>query len=253
MSQPDTDQEMPLVAHLVELRNRLLWVIGIIIAIFGAMMPFASQIYAWFASPLLSQLPSNSQMIAIEVASPFLIPFKFTFIVAIVLAAPFVLYQIWAFVAPGLYRHEKNMVWPLLVSSTLLFYMGVAFAFFLVFPMMFHFITSSGPEGVAVMTDISKYLDFSLAMFLAFGLAFEVPVAVVLLVSMGILSPESMNKHRPYVILGAFIIGMLLTPADPMSMTMLALPIWWLFEAGVLVSKLIVRRKARESAVARQP
>jgi sec-independent protein translocase protein TatC len=182
-------------------------------------------------------------MIAIEVASPFLIPFKLTLMLAVVLAVPYLLYQVWAFVAPGLYRHERRLVFPILVSSTLLFYLGMAFAYYVVFPLVFGFFTASAPEGVAVMTDISRYLDFVILIFLAFGAAFEVPIVTVVLVSMGVTTPQVLAKKRPYVIVGAFVIGMVLTPPDIISQSLLALPMWVLFELGLLASRILMRRR----------
>jgi sec-independent protein translocase protein TatC len=201
--------------------------------------PFANKLYTYVAAPLLAQMPKGTSMIATEVASPFLTPFKLALVAAIFVTMPYLLYQLWGFVAPGLYRHEKRLALPILVSSVLLFYLGMAFAYYLVFPLVFAFFTHTAPEGVAVMTDISKYLDFVLTLFFAFGVAFEIPVAIVLLVAIGALTPEQLGSKRPYVIVGVFAIGMLLTPPDVISQTLLALPMWGLFELGVVASRFV--------------
>ena len=233
------DREQPFVAHLVELRNRMLRTVAVISVIFLALFPFASELYAMLAKPMLSHMPAGGTMIATEVASPFLAPFKFTMFLAFFIAIPFVLYQLWAFVAPGLYKNERRLVFPLLVSSTLLFYLGVVFAYYVVFPLVFGFMVGTAPEGVAVMTDITKYLDFVIKMFFAFGLAFEVPVATVLLVKGDITTAASLTAKRPYIIIGAFVVGMLLTPPDVISQTLLAVPIWLLFELGIIASRYV--------------
>ncbi len=237
------EPQQPLLSHLIELRNRLLRILACVGIIFLLLFPFANELYELLALPLLRQLPADSTMIATEVASPFLAPFKFTLVLAFFLAMPFVLYQFWAFIAPGLYRNERRIVLPLLASSSLLFYGGVAFAYFVVFPLMFTFLIGAAPEGVAVMTDISKYLEFVLKLFFAFGAAFEVPVATILLVWAGITTPESLMAKRPYVIVGAFVAGMLLTPPDMISQTLLAVPIWLLFELGVYAARILVPAK----------
>lgn len=244
------DKEQPLVAHLMELRDRLLKAIVGILAVFLVLSPFANKIYTVLASPLLAHLPETSSMIAIDVASPFLTPFKMTLVLALFITVPWTLYQIWAFVAPGLYRHEQRLVYPLLVSSTILFYLGMAFAYFVVFPLMFGFLIGFAPVGVEVMTDIARYLDFVLTIFFAFGVAFEVPVATVLLVMTGVTTPEALASKRPYVFVLAFVAGMLLTPPDIISQTLLAIPIWLLFEVGVMCSKLMLKRQkqAREAS-----
>lgn len=231
------DLEQPFISHLVELRNRLLRCILVIFVLFFGLAFYANEIYAYLAGPLLKHMPTGSQMIAIEVASPFLTPFKLTLVVAIFIAVPYLLYQVWAFVAPGLYLHEKRLVMPLLVSSTLLFYGGIAFAYFVVFPLLFAFITTAAPTGVTVMTDITQYLDFILTIFFAFGIAFEVPIFTILLVWTGIISRESLAEKRPYVIVLAFVIGAILTPPDPVSQTLMAVPIWMLFELGLFFSR----------------
>lgn len=223
--------------HLIELRKRLLAAMFWVMAIFLGLVYYANDIYSLLATPLLRHLPAGTQMIAIEVASPFLAPFKLTLAVAIALAVPFVLYQAWAFVAPGLYRRERRLILPLLIASTLLFYGGIAFAYFVVFPLMFGFLTATAPAGVTMMTDIGKYLDFILTIFIAFGVAFEVPIATILLIWSGLVSRDSLNNNRPYVIVVAFVIGAILTPPDVISQTLLSLPIWLLFEAGLLTSR----------------
>jgi sec-independent protein translocase protein TatC len=233
---PEGGDEQPFISHLVELRDRLLRVVLVVVVIFLGLTPFANWLFSRLAGPLTKHLPEGSSMIAIEVASPFFTPFKLAMVIAIFAAMPYILYQAWAFIAPGLYRHERKRVFPLLVSSTLLFYLGAAFAYFVVFPLVFGFLTNTAPEGVAVMTDISRYLDFVLTLFFAFGIAFEVPVATVLLVWTGVVTPESLRAKRAYIIVGAFVIGMLLTPPDVISQTLLAIPMWLLFEIGVFMS-----------------
>ena len=241
------DQEQPFVTHLVELRDRLLRVILVVFLLFFGLSFYANDIYAYLAGPLLKHMPVGSQMIAIEVASPFLTPFKLTLVVSVFLAVPYILYQAWAFVAPGLYRHERRLVLPLLVSSSVLFYTGIAFAYFVVFPLLFAFITTTAPVGVTVMTDISKYLDFVLTIFFAFGIAFEVPIFTILLIWTGIITRESMVEKRPYIIVLAFIVGAVLTPPDPISQTLLAVPIWMLFELGLFFSRFFTREHEVEA------
>lgn len=240
------DTEQPLIYHLVELRDRLLRILLAVAVVFMVLMPFSNTLFTKLSGPLLAHLPENSSMIAIEVASPFLIPFKLTLFLALFIAIPYVLYQLWSFVAPGLYRHERRLVVPLLVSSTLLFYAGAAFAYFVVFPLVFAFFTSTAPEGVSVMTDISRYLDFVLTLFFAFGAAFEVPVVTVLLVWTGIATQDGLRQKRPYIIVGAFVVGMLLTPPDVISQTLLAVPVWMLFELGVFFSGWFLKQKKSE-------
>jgi sec-independent protein translocase protein TatC len=239
------DREMPLVEHLTELRRRLLNAILAVLLVFVGLVYFANRIYVFVSEPLRRFLPEGATMIATEVASPFLAPFKLTLVVAAMLAMPYVLYQAWAFVAPGMYRHERRFALPMLVSSILLFYSGVAFAYYVVCPLVFGFFTSVSPEGVTVMTDINHYLNFVLTMFFAFGFAFEIPVATVLLVWAGITTPDALKAKRAYVVVGCFVLGMLLTPPDVFSQTMLALPMWILFEAGILFSRWVVAEKAR--------
>jgi len=232
--------EGTLLSHLIELRTRLVRIALAVIVLFIALAPFSEHVFTLVATPLMAQLPANTSMIATQVASPFLTPFKLSFVCAVFLAMPVILYQVWAFVAPGLCATEKRFVMPLLVSSVFLFYLGVAFAYYVVFPLMFGFFTRVAPEGVAVMTDISAYLDFVIAIFFAFGLAFEVPVATVLLVRTGIVTPAQLTGKRPYVFLGAFVLGMFLTPPDVISQTLLALPMYLLYEAGIIMSRLVV-------------
>ena len=246
----DADREQPFISHLVELRSRLLRIVIGILAVFVAMSPFSNPIYTALAGPLTRHMPAQSSMIAIDVLSPFLTPLKFTLVLAVFVTVPWTLYQVWAFVAPGLYQREKRMILPILASSTLLFYCGMAFAYFVIMPIFFAFITSTAPEGVAVMTDINRYLDFVMTIFFAFGVAFEVPVATVILALAGILSPEAMAAKRPFVIVGAFVIGMLLTPPDVISQTLLAVPMWLLFEIGVFISRLLLRRRGEARATA---
>jgi len=227
-----------LVSHLIELRNRLLRIaIGLFLIII-ALFPFANDIYHFLAMPLLASLPAGGQMIATDVTTPFFVPMKSVLLTAFVISLPHTLYQIWAFVAPGLYTHERRLIWPLIFASTLLFLCGMAFAYFLVFPVIFGFISNTAPEGVAVMTDIGNYLDFAMSLFIAFGLAFEVPVAVVLLVKTGIVSVASLREARSYVVVGAFVVGAIVTPPDVISQFMLAMPLWLLYEAGILVANL---------------
>ena len=239
------EQEQPLISHLVELHNRLLKVVLSVLLVFLAMTPFANEIYSFLAKPLMQFLPEDTSMVAIDVVSPFLTPFKLVLVASIFIAIPVILYQFWAFVAPGLYVHERRMIAPLLIASTLLFALGMVFAYFVVFPLVFGFLTSAAPEGVTVMTDIAKYLDFVLTMFFAFGMVFEVPIVTIVLVWVGIFTPQQLAEKRPYIIVGAFIIGMFLTPPDAISQTLLAVPIWLLFETGLLFSRLFVRKSGQ--------
>ncbi len=251
---PDLDEnEQPLLFHLIELRDRLLRMVLVVAVLFVMLVPFSSTLFSMLSGPLLAHMPEDGSMIAIEVASPFLIPFKLTLFLAVFIAIPYVLYQLWSFVAPGLYRHERRLVVPLLVSSTLLFYAGAAFAYFVVFPLVFAFFTAAAPEGVSVMTDISRYLDFVLTLFFAFGAAFEVPVVTVLLVMTGMTTQKALREKRPYVIVGAFILGMLLTPPDVISQTLLAVPVWLLFELGLYFSGWFVRTRENAQSEAVSP
>lgn len=244
------DSTQSFVSHLVELRDRLIRSLAAVLLVFLSLAYFANQIYGLLAGPLLQHMPAGTQMIAIEVASPFLTPFKLTLVVALFLAIPYVLYQAWAFVAPGLYRHERRLVLPLLLASVVLFYAGIAFAYFVVFPLLFAFLSATAPPGVTVMTDISHYLDFVLTIFFAFGVAFEVPIATILLVWSGVITREGLREKRPYIIVLAFVIGMVLTPPDVVSQTLLAVPIWFLFEGGLWFSRFFERGHGRDAPVA---
>ena len=241
------EAEGTFLSHLIELRNRLLWALLTILAAFLALVPFANSWYTFIAQPLLAAMPQGSSMVATDVISPFLTPIKLTFFLAVVLTVPMSLYQLWAFVAPGLYRHEKRLMVPLLLSSTLLFYAGMAFAYFAVFPVAFKFLTATAPAGVTVMTDIRAYLDFVFAMFFAFGLAFEVPVATVLIVRLGVIKAQTLSDKRAYVILWAFIIAAFLTPPDVLSQFMLAVPMWLLFEVGLFFAHRLSPRESADS------
>ncbi|MDR5859005.1 twin-arginine translocase subunit TatC [Halomonas eurihalina] len=246
MSQQEQKQA-PLIEHLVELRSRLMRAVVVILVIFLGLYAFANDIYTFVADPLMALLPEGSQMIATEVASPFLAPFKLTLMVAFLIAVPFVLHQAWAFIAPGLYDNEKHLALPLLASSIVLFYAGIAFAYYVVFPLLFQFFTQAGPAKVAVMTDIQQYLNFVLKLFFAFGVAFEIPVATFLLILSGATTVESLSRKRPYIILGCFVIGMLLTPPDVVSQSLLAVPMYLLYEVGLLFGRLVKRKRDAES------
>lgn len=244
---PPTDQEMSLIQHLVELRTRILRSVLCIVVLFCGLFYFANDIYTFVSEPLERFLPENSTMIATEVASPFITPFKLTFFVALFLAMPYVLYQIWSFISPALYHRERRLAMPILFSSILLFYAGMAFAYFVVFPLIFSFFTSVGPANVTVMTDISSYLDFVLKLFFAFGLAFEIPIVAVILIVAGVVTPDSLAHKRPYIVVGCFVVGMLLTPPDIMSQTLLAVPMWLLFEMGLLFGRLLTRPQKEDA------
>lgn len=245
-----TDQAQPLVAHLTELRDRLLKALLSVLVVFLCLFPFANEIYTFVSEPLRAILPAGSSMIATEVASPFLTPFKLTLFAALFISIPYVLFQVWSFIAPGMYRQEKRLAIPLLVSSVLLFYAGAAFAYFVVFPLVFAFFTSVGPSDVTIMTDINRYLDFVLKLFFAFGLAFEIPIVAVLLIWAGISTTESLKQKRPFIIVFCFVFGMLLTPPDVISQALLAIPMWLLFEVGVFFGRFIERRPDADSAAA---
>jgi len=236
------------ISHLIEMRDRLLRAVIAVVVIFICLFPWAQDLYALLAKPLLASLPQGGQMIATEVTTPFFVPIKVTMMAAFLLAMPWVFYQAWAFVAPGLYQNEKRIGVPLVVASVVLFLLGMAFAYFLVFPMVFGFIVGVAPEGVAVMTDIGKYLDFVMTLFMAFGITFEVPVAVVLLVKMGMVSIAKLREIRPYVIVGAFVIGAIFTPPDVISQFMLAVPMWILYELGIVFASLITKPKPEAEA-----
>jgi sec-independent protein translocase protein TatC len=235
------DTPQPLISHLTELRDRLLRAVLAVLVAFIVLFPFANDIYAIVSQPLRDLLPEGSSMIATEVASPFLTPFKLTLVTAVFLVIPYILFQVWAFVAPGMYRNEKKIAFPLLASSVLLFYAGTAFAYFIVFPLIFAFFTSVGPTDVTVMTDINRYLDFVLKIFFAFGVAFEIPIAAVILIWSGVTTAESLAKKRPWIIVGCFIAGMLLTPPDVISQSLLAIPMWLLFELGIFFGRSLTK------------
>jgi sec-independent protein translocase protein TatC len=240
------DEEAPLVSHLIEMRDRMLRVVIAVLLIFLGVFYFANDFYNIVATPLLEYMPEGTSMISTKPAGTFFTPMKLALVLSIFLAMPYILYQMWGFVAPALYRHERKLVLPLLISSSLLFYAGIAFAYYVVFPLMFKFFISVAPEGVAVMTDISEYLDFVLKIFFAFGVAFEVPIATILLVWTGMATPESLAEKRPYIIVGAFVVGMLLTPPDVISQTLLALPMWILFEMGLWSSRYFLKEREEE-------
>jgi sec-independent protein translocase protein TatC len=232
------------ISHLVELRDRLLRAVLAVVVVFLCLFPWAKELYAVLAMPLLAVLPAGGQMIATDVVGVFLVPVKVAMLVAFVIALPYVLYQVWAFVAPGLYVHEKRLVLPLVIASSVLFLIGMSFAYFLVFPVVFKFMASIAPEGVAWMTDIEKYLSFVLTTFIAFGLTFEVPVVVIVLVRAGLVSIQQLKESRPYVIVGAFVVGAIFTPPDVLSQVMLALPLWLLYELGIILARFVGRPAA---------
>lgn len=240
---PPHDQEMTLVQHLLELRNAVAKSVVAVLVLFIMLFPFANEIYSYIAEPLTRFMPETSSMIAVGVASPFLTPFKLSLILAIYLAMPFLLYQLWTFIAPALYKHERQLVAPVLFFSSFLFYAGGAFSYYVVFPLVFGFLSQTAPDGVTIATDIALYLDFVIKMFFAFGLAFEVPVITVLLILTGMVTPQAMSHARPYVIVAAFVLGMLLTPPDIISQTLLAVPVWLLYELGIIVGAFILKRK----------
>ena len=244
MNQQETKQtNNTFLPHLLELRNRLSKILLFVLIIFIMLIPFSGEIYNLLSIPLLNALPSGSEMIAIDVASPFLIPFKLVIYLSIFITIPYILFHVWSFVAPGLYNHEKKLVLPLIVSSSILFYLGALFAYFIVFPLIFIFFVGIAPTDVAVMTDIGRYLDFVIALFFAFGFAFEVPIVTVLLITTGITTREKLALKRPYIIVGAFTLGMLLTPPDVISQILLALPMWLLYELGLYFSQYFKIRK----------
>jgi len=236
------------ISHLIEMRDRLLRAVLAIVVIFVCLFPWAQDLYGLLAQPMLAALPKGGQMIATDVTTPFFVPIKVTLMTAFLLALPWVFYQIWAFVAPGLYQHEKRLGVPMIIASVILFLLGMAFAYFLVFPVVFGFVVGVAPVGVAVMTDIGKYLDFVMTLFMAFGITFEVPVAVVLLVKLNMVSVAKLREIRPYVIVGAFVIGAIFTPPDIISQFMLAVPLWVLYEAGIIVASLITKPKPEEAS-----
>ena len=238
--------EMTFVEHLVEVRDRMVKTLIVVAVVFLCLFPFANDLYLLVSAPLRKFLPEGSSMIATEVASPFLTPFKLSLVCAIFISMPYMLYHLWSFVAPGLYKKERKLVYPLLITSSALFYLGMAFAYYVVFPLMFGFFTSSAPEGIEIMTDISSYLDFVLKIFFAFGIAFEVPIATILVIWAGFTTPQALAEKRPYVIVTAFVAGMLLTPPDAISQTLLAVPMWILFELGLVFSKYYITDRGTE-------
>ncbi len=246
MAAAEEEKELTLVDHLIELRDRILKSLIAIVVLFLALFAFSNEIYTYVAEPLISALPENSSMIAIDPTSPFFAPFKLTFYVAFLLAAPYILYQIWSFIAPGLYKNEKAIAIPLFISSVVLFYAGIAFARYILFNIVFAFFISVAPEGIQVAPDISSFLSFALTIFFAFGVAFEIPIAVFLCIWSGLADSKSLAEKRPYVIVGCFVAGMLLTPPDPFTQSMLALPMWALFELGIIAGRLVKKREARE-------
>lgn len=248
MSSAEEEQELTLIDHLIELRDRILKSVVAVVVLFLALFAFSNDIYTYVATPLLDALPEGSTMIAIDPTSPFFAPFKLTFYVAFLIAAPYILYQLWSFIAPGLYQNEKAVAIPLFISSVLLFYGGVAFARYVLFGFVFAFFVSVAPEGISVAPDINSFLSFALTIFLAFGIAFEVPIAVFIFIWAGIAEPASLAEKRPYVIVGCFVVGMLLTPADPFTQSMLAIPMWMLFEVGIVAGKMIRKKQAEEEA-----
>lgn len=247
------DSQQTFISHLIELRDRLLRSVIAWAILFVCLFPFANDLYTLLAQPMLAKLPKGGQMIATEVVTPFFVPMKVAMMTAFLGSLPFILYQIWAFVAPGLYSHEKRLIVPLVVSSLLLFALGMAFAYFFVFPTVFGFVVGIAPVGVAVMTDINKYLDFVLTMFLAFGITFETPIVVVALAMMGIVEVQKFREARPYVIVGAFIIGAIFTPPDVISQFMLAMPLWLLYELGIVIASWVVKRKPAEAEDSYKP
>ncbi|MGI9213410.1 MAG: twin-arginine translocase subunit TatC [Methylococcaceae bacterium] len=236
------DSGLPFIKHLAELRDRMLRTLLVLFILFVGLSFFANELYSYLAVPLLRHMPEGSKMIAIDVASPFFAPFKLSGFMAVLLGLPYVFYQAWAFVAPGLYHHEQRLVFPLILSSIILFYTGIAFAYFLVFPVMFGFFSTVAPEGVTVQTDISRYLDFVLGMFFAFGAAFEVPILTILMVWSGVVTRTQLAEKRSHIIVLSFVIGMILTPPDVVSQTLLAVPIWMLFEFGLQFARLVEQK-----------
>jgi len=239
------------ISHLIELRTRLIRSLGAVLAAFvvvGFVWPGSQHLYTIFATPILAALPAGGQMIATDVVGVFLVPIKVAALVGFVIALPYVLYEMWAFVAPGLYAHEKSLVLPLVVASFVLFVLGMAFAYFLVFPLVFNFLAKIAPEGVAWMTDIEKYFSFALTSFVAFGITFEVPVVVIVLVRAGMVSIEKLKEIRPYVIVAAFIVGAIFTPPDIVSQIMLAVPLWLLYEIGIVCARIVGRSAVASEA-----
>jgi sec-independent protein translocase protein TatC len=244
---PSTDGTMPLIAHLIELRTRLVRIVSVLIVGFFALVYFRNDLYAWVSHPLRELLPKGSTMIATDVTAPFMAPFKLTFFVSLFIGIPYILHQLWGFISPALYKHERRIAVPLLISSVFLFYLGVAFAFFITLPAILGFFTRIGPTDVALMTDINLYLDFVLKLFLVFGFTFEIPVAVFLLITAGIVSSTTLIDKRRYVVVGCFFVAMFLTPPDAFSMALLAVPMWLLFEAGLFFGRLMEKKREVEA------
>ncbi len=246
MTSAEDEKELTLIDHLVELRDRILKCIVAVVVLFLALFYFANDIYTYVAAPLIAALPEGSTMIAIDPTSPFFAPFKLTFYVAFLIAAPYILYQLWSFIAPGLYKNEKTVAIPLFISSVILFYAGIAFARYILFGIVFRFFISVAPEGIQVAPDINSFLSFALTIFFAFGIAFEIPIAVFLCIWAGLAEPDALAGKRPYVVVGCFVTAMLLTPPDPFTQSMLALPMWALFEVGILAGRLIRKKQEKE-------
>jgi sec-independent protein translocase protein TatC len=246
MASAEEEKELTLIDHLVELRDRILKCIVAVVVLFLALFYFAPEIYIFVATPLIAALPEGSAMIAIDPTSPFFAPFKLTFYVAFLIAAPYILYQLWSFIAPGLYKNEKALAIPLFISSVLLFYAGIAFAYYILFGIVFNFFVGVAPEGILVTPDISSFLSFALTIFFAFGAAFEIPIAVFLCIWAGLAEPDSLAQKRPYVVVGCFVVAMLLTPPDPFTQSLLALPMWALFEVGILAGRMIRKKQEEE-------
>jgi len=248
IKQDDEHTEQPLISHLVELRDRLLRCLLVVLVLFLCIFPFGNDLYIFISQPLRDVLPEGSNMIATGVTSPFMIPFKTSIYAALFLGVPFILHQAWAFISPGLYKNEIRVTMPILLSSVVLFYLGIAFAYYLVFNYVFAFFVNSAPETVAVMTDITQYLDFVLSLFLVFGLVFEIPIATLLLIFSGVTTPNKLSEKRPYIIIGCFVAGMFLTPQDPLSQAFVAIPMWMLFEVGVLAGRILHKEDNAESS-----
>lgn len=246
MTSAEDEKELTLIDHLVELRDRIIKSLIAVIVLFLALFAFSNDIYTYVADPLIAALPEGSSMIAIDPTSPFFAPFKLTFYVAVLLAAPYILFQLWSFIAPGLYKNEKTLAIPLFISSVLLFYAGIAFARYILFGIVFSFFISVAPEGIQVAPDISSFLSFALTIFFAFGIAFEIPIAVFLCIWAGLADPDSLSQKRPYVVVGCFVMAMLLTPPDPFTQSMLALPMWALFELGIAAGRFIRKKREEE-------
>ena len=248
MTSAEDEKELTLIDHLVELRNRIMKSLIAVVVLFLALFAFANDIYTYVAAPMIAALPEGTSMIAVDPTSPFFAPFKLTFYVAILIAMPYILYQMWSFIAPGLYKNEKKLAIPLFISSVMLFYLGIAFARYVLFSIVFGFFIAVAPEDIQVAPDISSFLSFALTIFFAFGLAFEIPIAVYLCIWAGLVEPESLTQKRPYVVVGCFIAAMLLTPPDPFTQSMLAVPMWILFELGIVAGKMARKRKQKEEA-----